>query len=294
MNNTALIQLLERTVSRSKGTRIQRLKNAPKNLLYSKILELFARWFDKSTIVKTKTFWDENMLVVIPEIVSLHIYRYGFFEKCLTRIVLEYLKPGMTFLDIGAHFGYFSLLCSTIVGNDGQVHSFEPTPSSYEMLQSNTSGKRNIYINNIAVFSNRKKLLFKDYGVRFSAFNSACEARLKKATLRGLKVKTHEIETISLDEYIEDRGIEPDFIKIDAENAEYEILQGMEKILNKIRPSISIEVGDMDIKDVVCSKDLILYLIDRGYQPYEFIDGKVVTHELKDRYEYDNILFLPK
>lgn len=55
-------------------------------------------------------------MVVIAELVSLFIYRYGFFEEGLTNIFLHYLKPGMTFFDIGAHFGYFTLLGSALVG----------------------------------------------------------------------------------------------------------------------------------------------------------------------------------
>lgn len=99
---------------------------------------------------------------------------------------------------------------------------------------------------------------------------------------------------ISLDAYIYNKKIIPDFIKIDAESAEYEILEGMSQTINDIRPIISIEVGDMDIEGVKSSRDCIQYLIERGYQAYEYKEGHILKHRLRDRYSYDNILFLPE
>ncbi|GAH14229.1 unnamed protein product, partial [marine sediment metagenome] len=132
-----LIESLKRAVSISKATRAQKLKKVPVRLIYSKILELINRWLDKPFKVKAKTFWGEEMFLIIPEVVSLSIYRYGFHEENLTKMISEYLKPGMTFFDIGAHFGYFTMLVSYIVGEKGMVHSFEPISNTYEVLIQN-------------------------------------------------------------------------------------------------------------------------------------------------------------
>ena len=50
----------------------------------------------------------------------------------------------------------------------------------------------------------------------------------------------------------------------------------------------------MDIEGVPLSKELIELMTERGYQAYEFGDNGFVPHEVRDRYEYGNILFLPK
>ena len=55
-------------------------------------------------------------------------FPYGFFGEGLTRMLLSHLKPEMTFIDVGAQLGYFTLLASWLVGESGHVHSFEPTP----------------------------------------------------------------------------------------------------------------------------------------------------------------------
>ena len=89
-------------------------------------------------------------------------------------------------------------------------------------------------------------------------------------------------------------AVAPDFVKIDAEIADYEILMGMKETLRKCRPIISVEVGDMDIEGVRPSKDIVHFLVENGYQPYEYSDGEMAKHTAKDRYEYRDLLFLPK
>jgi len=56
------------------------------------------------------------------------LYQYGFFEEGLTRAIIEKLRPGDTFVDIGAHVGYYTILASLLVGAEGHVVAFEPTP----------------------------------------------------------------------------------------------------------------------------------------------------------------------
>ncbi len=295
MDNFTLIKLLEKSISLSKGTKLYKITRSPGRLFYSKILEFFSLILKNSFEIKAKTFWNDEMLIIIPEVVSLFIYRYGFFEEGLTRMILEYLKPGMAFFDIGSHFGYFTLLGSVLVGNEGRVYSFEPIPSTFNILKANISNKNNVFLNNCAVFSEKKKVLINDYGIKYSAFNSIYNSRLLQDIHQKSEIKKYEVECISIDDYVERNGVIPNFIKIDAESSEYEILLGMEKTIAKFHPMISIEVGDMDVKDVPTSKDLINFFVNKSYQPYEFKDGKILQHALKkNQYPYDNILFLPK
>ncbi|MFX0136889.1 MAG: FkbM family methyltransferase [Candidatus Hodarchaeota archaeon] len=294
MDNIDLLKLFNKAIFPSKGSRIEILRKNTKKLLLSKILELTAIWLKKSIIIKAKLFWNENMVIAFPELVSTHIFRYGFFEEDLTRMVLEYLKPGMTFFDIGAHFGYFTLLGSFIVGNDGQVHSFEPTPSSFNILKSNVSNRENVILNNQAVFSQPLSILINDYGLRFSAFNSIYDARLPQSILSKLVTKKYEVSCVSIDSYVEHNGAIPNFIKIDAESSEYEVLLGMEKTIAEFHPVISIEVGDMNVKGAPKSKELINFLVNKNYHPCRFKDGKILKQALKkEQYQYNNILFLP-
>ena len=294
MINKYYQELFKKSLKIGQGTKLQKIIKAPKRILSSVLLSIIARRFNRTFKITTKTFWGDEMTVVIPEVVSLSLFRYGYFEEGLTKMVLEYLKPGATFFDVGAHFGYFTSLSSAIVGRDGGVHSFEPTPSTFTLLKSNVKDRNNVTLNNCAAFSKETTLIFNDYGIRYSAFNSFVNARLDKNTLKKINPQKFEVPAISLDEYILKEKIIPDFIKIDAESAEYEILKGMSQTINDIQPIISIEVGDMDIEGAKSSRDCIQYLIERGYQAYEYKEGRIIRHKLKERYFYDNILFLPE
>ena len=58
----------------------------------------------------------------------------GFHEPETTVLIASVLKPGDTFIDVGAHVGYFSVLAASLVGAGGQVVSFEPEPGNYAQL----------------------------------------------------------------------------------------------------------------------------------------------------------------
>lgn len=239
----------------------------------------------KSTIVSANLFFGATMIVKLPEVISEVLAYLHYHEYDLSNVLLSQICPGMTFVDVGAHFGYFTLLASKLVSTTGHVHSFEPSKGTYEILQKNTSGKTNITINNLAVWSSNTILEFNEYDEKSSAFNSFTKPR----TDHNEVVTKSKIQAVSLDTYFKNNL--PDFIKIDAESAELEVLKGMEKIINIKHPTISVEVGDY-ISDIPTSRSCIEYLLDRGYNVFECTDGRLKPHVILDRYKYDNLVFL--
>jgi FkbM family methyltransferase len=59
----------------------------------------------------------------------------GAFEPGETARIREWLRPGMTFLDVGANVGYFTLLAASRVGPGGSVHAIEPSPYAFNKLE---------------------------------------------------------------------------------------------------------------------------------------------------------------
>jgi len=291
--NDELIKILKNKAQLSQGTHIEKMVKNPIRLLTSILLKYYTRFSKSSLKLEVTTFWGEKMFIIIPEVVSIQLYRYGYFEEGLSYMLIKYLKPGMTFYDIGTHYGYFTLLASHCVGDQGFVHSFEPTPSTYRILKENVENKKNVKLNNIAVFSKSSEVVINDYGYEYSAFNTLYEPRLTENIIKKIKPKKHKIEAISVDEYVNITNSKPNFIKIDAESAEFEILKGMEKTIKLYHPIITIEVGDYEINDIPKSKELVNYLKSKGYKAYEHSDGEIKAHDNKNYYCYDNILFLP-
>jgi FkbM family methyltransferase len=147
--------------------------------------------------------------------------RYSPAETVLLRALLE---PGMTFFDVGANVGYFSLLAAHAVGVAGRVVSFEPDPRVFEVL------RENVRMNEL----DRVELL-----------NVAAAEDVGRATLvghpdhadnRGVSRlgsaragdRSFDVATTSVEEVRTRRGIKTvDVVKIDVEGAELRVLKGM-------------------------------------------------------------------
>jgi FkbM family methyltransferase len=292
--NKNLMDLLKEHQIKNYGNKLVRIFKQPIVLPVSKLLELTCKIAKKDLKMKARTFWGDEMMVVFPEIVSCFIYRYGYFEEELTEIFIKYLKKGDVFLDIGTHYGYYSMLGAHIVGASGEVHSFEPTLRTYNIAKHNLNGKANVTVNNNAAWSKSEELTIKDYGTRYSAFNSLFSAKLKDEISEGLVYSENKVNAISIDEYVRNRNLKPNFIKIDAENAEYEILKGMEYVLTEMRPLVSLEVGDVNSGAFENSAACVNFLLARNYKALEIKNETLVEHSALECYAHTNLLFVPK
>src|SRR5262249_16800618 len=66
-----------------------------------------------------------------------YIFMFGMWEVVGTRLVQCLLQPGMSFVDVGANIGYYSLLAARLVGEQGHVLAFEPESSIRERFLRN-------------------------------------------------------------------------------------------------------------------------------------------------------------
>jgi FkbM family methyltransferase len=63
------------------------------------------------------------------------------YEAGTTRLFQVLLKPGMTVVDVGAHIGYYTVLASRLVREEGRVYAFEPDPDTFAVLIENIKTK---------------------------------------------------------------------------------------------------------------------------------------------------------
>lgn len=108
-----------------------------------------------SDLILCRTKW--NGYVVVPGYnvdVAPGILRDGIIEPWTTRLVQEFLKRGDTYLNIGANFGYYTVLGASIVGKEGKVISIEANPHVFSILM--------------------KTIMWSGYVDRIQAYNRAC------------------------------------------------------------------------------------------------------------------------
>lgn len=85
----------------------------------------------------TQTRHGFAMRLDLGQFVDRTIYCTGGWEPLETQVILAALKPGDTFVDVGANIGFFSLLARQRVGATGRVHAIEATPSTADLLAAN-------------------------------------------------------------------------------------------------------------------------------------------------------------
>jgi len=159
------------------------------------------------------------------------IYYQGCTEPETARFIERFLKPGMTFFDVGAHIGEYALLGSQRVGPAGAVHAFEPQPDTCDVLRGNVAQNRltNVIVHCLAVGASDCRV---DFDVcmepSHSSIHSGSGGSDERAVLRTISVPQR-----TLDSYCAAQGACPQLIKVDVEGAEASVLQGARALLAK-------------------------------------------------------------
>lgn len=238
---------------------------------------------NQTRYTSTRLFNGDKFNVILPDNVSKATYVSGHFERHDTEAFIKLTNKGDCVIDIGAHIGYYSLIASSLVGSEGKVIAFEPTPSTFSLLQENLKNKKNTSTENKAVYKEEKSLTFNDFGLKHLVFNSFRAARLEGQKLIAKKIR---VQTIILDNYVKNNNIKPNFIKIDAESAEMDILQGSIETIKRYSPTFFIEIGDFNHINGYTSLDIINFFLNQNYQVFDFIEGKFSSHQPLENHKY--------
>ena len=180
--------------------------------------------------------------------ITLNILNFfdHFYQKKMVNFLKKKIKKINFFFDIGAHKGETIKLFNDNFDID-KIFSFEASPVTFKTLQKNVLKfeqkyqNTQIYINNLALGSMKKKINIKHLTesssstIRSINTNSKYFKKkyffLKKLNQNNLYHEL-EIDQISLDEFVENNNINfIDFLKIDTEGYELEVLLGAKKIL---------------------------------------------------------------
>ena len=169
-------------------------------------------------------------------------------------------KEGDVVIDIGAHIGRYTITSSIQVGNTGRIVAIEADPDNFELL------KRNIALNNLsnvlplnyAVFSTR---------TRIKLYEQSASAKYNSVMLtRAAKTKNYvEVKADTLDSILKQNGInQVNWIKIDVEGAEFEVLKGSTETLSGENISLLVEIHN--IEDPNHYHNIVNFLKHRNFE----------------------------
>jgi FkbM family methyltransferase len=206
-------------------------------------------------------------------------------EQHILRWTAEALRPGGTFFDVGAHYGWISIAAAKRVGRTGRVVSFEPSPALVDVLTYHRRVNRLRQMQIVpAAVSNAD-----DQQSPFFLINHGLSFR-NSLTIGGNDVpyvhpedKTRTtVRSLTLDSFTSSSGIVPDVIKIDVEGAEWLVLEGARQLLAEHHPDLIVGVHPFWLP-VSHSVDQILGFVEQ--LGYEITDAHKV--EFEDTYVAD-------
>ena len=193
--------------------------------------------------------------------------------------------------DIGANFGYHSLLLSQLDNFNGKIYAFEPQPQNYFLLEKNIKDNN---INNIipyncalsnatttARFPIIKDNISKDQSFNMGEFSCNWNADGEHAVINVV-----ELDSLSINNL--------DIIKLDVQGWEKNVLDGAKETIKKNKPLLIVEFEHFQLaKLLVTCKDLAEYIRDMGYYifylDYKYPADHVCVHQ--DNLEMFNNLF---
>lgn len=194
----------------------------------------------------------------------------GIYEEEETHFFLEWLEPGMAVLDIGANFGYFTLLASKAVGSTGRVISFEPEPANFALLT------KNIELNRYA-HARGYQLALSDHEGTLRLFTDA--ANLGNPSLSAKNVPDSgafvDVRTLTLDAFLAGEVEDPlprfHLLKMDVQGAEALVMTGAKELLERDRPWLLLEIWPKGLRNM--GSDPLVFL--RGLEALGYTARRV-------------------
>jgi len=228
-----------------------------------------------------------------------HFNSGQLYEPETSRLLIGLLEPGDSFIDIGGHIGYFSLLAAAIVGPSGKILTFEPETTNQDRLRANISDN---HYNNINLVPCAVGESTEDVQFYINQDNDGGHA-MWDISRHEFNIKSREnteIRTVpqtTLDLYLQNTDLgKLRMIKMDVEGSELKVLRGAKQTLLKYQlPFIIAEVNRYALAQLGSSEeDLRSYMSELGYEAYVPTETHIAKLKPGEYYDYNyvfNLLF---
>ncbi|MDN3296885.1 FkbM family methyltransferase [Streptomyces ficellus] len=240
-----------------------------KALLAGRFLNPRLRAHPRRRVARTTS--GARIAVDTQDLIQRYLYLFGVWEPHMTGWLRRRLRPGDTFIDVGANIGYYSLLAAQLVREEGQVTAIEASPGFHRRVLRNIALNEygNIRAVNAAVSDTDEALTF----VLASSANLGANSIVP---YEGPAESSFEIEAHPLPDLLSPREItQARVIKVDVEGAEGSVVRGMVPMLPLLRPDaeITVEVTPERMALLDDSPDeLLATMRDHGFHPYRLVN----------------------
>jgi FkbM family methyltransferase len=198
----------------------------------------------------------------------------------------EVLRPGMTFIDVGANDGLYSLFAARRVAPTGRVLALEPSLREFSRLE------KNIHLNKFTGILPLRLAVSDREGVGtlcVAGFGHEGQNTLGDFAYDIERAGTEQVPMTTLDQMVDRYDLQAmDVLKIDAEGAELAILKGANSAIAKFRPLILLELVEAALVHQFASRQAIINLLESaGYRFAVF--GAAGQPEIVNRVDSDGV-----
>ena len=212
------------------------------------------------------------------EVITANLIRWGVWEARETQFMRTLLRPGDTFVDVGANIGYFSVLAAGCIGSEGYLIAFEPEPRNLELLRMNLA--RHLVQPNATVLP-------------VAAYSHPCQMTLalNEANRGDHFLAPHasggvQVRCVRLDDVLP-RSV--DVVKIDTQGFDHDVLAGLSQTI-AANPALVVltelsltKLGDrhLDVDEVLAgylARGFGIEALDPSGRPFPIAASEVVSH----------------
>lgn len=282
---------LERAVSHSVEGLRKAGRGAAAQRAAAAVLVLFGDRLGRRAAARGKTFlvrrvlrepvvftdrFDLRYLLFPADAVYESFLNDGYYERAEQSFCAGYVEPGMTVFDVGASHGFYTLLFAKLAGPE-LVHAFEPEEGNFARLRVNLelNGFEKARASRLAAVDAPREVELNVFAPELYGWHTLGKPAMEVDGRPAEPVARQRVSGVTLDDYSAEHGIERiDFLKLDVEGAELEVLQGCARLLRERRIGcILFEVSQAMVEGM-------------GHEPAEIFQlvraAGLTVHELAD------------
>jgi FkbM family methyltransferase len=225
-----------------------------------RLLQWFMRWCNLQVdedfdVVRGGYRWRLNPA----DFVQADVFWLGRKDHYDVYHLQRFLQPGHVFLDIGANFGYYSVMLASRLDKQGVIHAFEPNPPTLARL------RHHVAINGLEDLIQVHAVALSDQ--EGTAALAMREGNTGSANIVSSDAASAPVRLATLDAFCDEQGLTRlDAVKIDVEGFEERVLMGGQRSLRRWRPVLLLELEPARLADKQSSAERVARLLhELGY-----------------------------
>lgn len=286
------------------GSKLNRFLHHPVKYVFAQFIRKFFSISGKGSRKTASTFWHAPITVDLPA--GTDIYLTGGkshdSEIRLSKFLIRNLSEGKSFIDIGSHFGFFTMLAQECIKGSGKILSIEPSENSFNILRQNLPFEKNMHLIKALVGEETCKKEFFEFPLLYSEYNTIYPEQFDgRSWYKKIKIKKQMVSCFSLDDLFREHEINNAIVKIDTEGAELNVIKGAITVLQTHHDTIFVMEYLNTHRGNESHRQAAALLADYGYYPFIINhEGELITcnnidmHLDRMKVDSDNIVFRHK